>query len=85
MKYQEYSFFYVSNRFSQELFVKQAPEPLDIIWENMSGDRGLNFVRRFFLTIITVIILVFFTTPNVNYGFFIDLVGGLSSIQRECV
>jgi hypothetical protein len=42
-----------------------AKEPMDIIWSNMSGTRGLYFWRRFGLHCVSIFIMLFLTTPSV--------------------
>lgn len=46
------------------ILVDQLIEPVDIIWDNVGGDRGLYFWRRIFLNLILIALLVFFTTPT---------------------
>jgi hypothetical protein len=45
--------------------MEAAKEPMDIIWSNMSGTRGLYFWRRFGLMVVCIFIVFFLTTPTV--------------------
>ena len=45
--------------------MEQAKEPMDIIWSNMSGTRGLYFWRRFGLLAICIFVVLFLSTPAV--------------------
>ena len=40
-----------------------ATEPSDILWQNMTGQRGLFIIRRAILSTIGVLVIVFGTTP----------------------
>lgn len=48
-----------------DLLVDQMIEPLDIIWSNIGGDRGLFISRRIMLSIMAIFILMFLSTPTV--------------------
>lgn len=42
-----------------------ASEPIDIIWKNMGGTRrGVFIFRRLFLHLITIIVILFISTPT---------------------
>ena len=42
-----------------------ASDPIDIMWKNMGGTRrGLFIFRRLFLHILTLIIIMFISTPT---------------------
>ena len=40
-----------------------ASEPFDINWKNIGGSRGVFVLRRFFITVVSIVVLVFVTTP----------------------
>lgn len=42
-----------------------ATEPSDILWKNMTGQRGLFIIRRAILSAIGILIIVFGTSPAV--------------------
>jgi len=46
------------------LISKLASEPIDINWKNMGGTRGIYFFRRIFVLLISIVILLFVTTPT---------------------
>ena len=48
-----------------QYIMEQAKEPMDIIWGNMSGTRGLYFWRRLGLLVVCIIVAMFLTTPTV--------------------
>ena len=48
-----------------DILVDQMIEPLDIIWSNIGGDRGLFIFRMIMLTITGIFILLFLSTPTV--------------------
>ena len=45
------------------ILVDQLVEPIDIIWVNIGGDKGLYVFRRIFLNLLLLVLLIFFTTP----------------------
>ena len=45
------------------LVVSRATEPSDILWKHMTGTRGLFIYRRIFLTIASILIIVFVSSP----------------------
>ena len=49
-----------------EIMFDQMLEPLDIIWTNVGGDKGLYVCRRILLNLLAVLMLLFLTTPAVN-------------------
>ena len=51
-----------------DIMVDQMIEPLDIIWTNVGGDRGVNLWRIIFATILLFLVLIFLTTPTVMYS-----------------
>ena len=48
----------------QVLIMNLASEPIDIMWKNMGGTRGVFIFRRLFLYLMGVIIIVFISTPT---------------------
>lgn len=50
---------------SDHYLMEQAKEPMDIIWANMSGTRGLYFWRRFGLLVFCIFVALFLSTPAV--------------------
>lgn len=47
------------------LVVSRATDASEILWKNMKGDRGLFIIRRMFLFMIGLVVIVFGTTPAV--------------------
>lgn len=45
--------------------MEAAKEPMDIIWSNMGGTRGLYFWRRIGLHFVSVLAVLFLSTPSV--------------------
>ena len=45
--------------------MEPAKEPMDIVWDNMGGTRGLYFWRRFGLHAISILVIIFLSTPTV--------------------
>ena len=42
-----------------------ASEPIDILWKNMGGtSRGIYFLRRLFLHFLTIVVILFISTPT---------------------
>jgi len=48
---------------NMNILVDQLVEPIDIIWVNIGGDKGIYVFRRIFLNLLLLILLIFFTTP----------------------
>jgi len=46
------------------LMVNIASEPMDLLWKNMGGTRGLYIFRRIFLYLIGLFIIFFVSTPT---------------------
>ena len=46
------------------IVIDQASEPIDIIWKNMGGTRGMFLFRRLSLNRLAIFVLVFITTPT---------------------
>ena len=44
--------------------VNLASEPIDILWKNMGGNRGLFIFRRLFILVLALFIIVFISTPT---------------------
>jgi hypothetical protein len=49
----------------EQYVMEAAKEPMDIIWGNMSGTRGIYYWRRFGLLLICVFVVLFLSTPSV--------------------
>ena len=50
------------------LVVSQASDPVDIIWSNMGGARGLYLVRVLLLNLLVLYIILFLSTPTAIYS-----------------
>ena len=48
---------------NMNILFDQLVEPIDIIWVNLGGDKGLYVFRRIFLNLLLLVLLIFFTTP----------------------
>ena len=48
---------------NMNILVDQIIEPIDIVWVNIGGDKGLYVFRRIFLNLLLLALLIFFTTP----------------------
>ena len=48
---------------NMNILFDQLVEPVDIIWVNLGGDKGLYVFRRIFLNLLLLVLLIFFTTP----------------------
>ena len=48
---------------NMNILVDQIIEPIDIVWVNIGGDKGLYVLRRIFLNLSLLALLIFFTTP----------------------
>lgn len=48
--------------------MSQASEPLDIIWVNMGGTRGLYLLRIVFFNLIVLGVVLFLSTPAAVYS-----------------
>ena len=55
---------------NMNILVDQIIEPIDIVWVNIGGDRGLYVFRRIFLNLLLLLLLIFFTTPMGFLGAF---------------
>ena len=55
---------------NMNIIVDQLIEPIDIIWVNIGGEKGLYVFRRIFLNLFLLILLIFFTTPMGFVGAF---------------
>lgn len=49
------------------LVVQKAQEPTDILWTNMSGARGLFLLRRIFLFLLGLCLILFVSSPTVLF------------------
>jgi hypothetical protein len=55
---------------NMNILVDQLIEPIDIVWVNIGGDKGLYVFRRIFLNLSLLALLIFFTTPMGFVGAF---------------
>lgn len=46
------------------LLMNIASEPIDLLWKNLGGHRGVFIFRRIFLYLLGLIIIVFISTPT---------------------
>lgn len=46
------------------LLINQASEPIDLLWKNMGGTRGVVIFRRWILYALGIIIILFISTPT---------------------
>ncbi len=58
----------LENSNSIEILVDQMVEPLDLIWTNIGGSRGIFITRRIILNLLIFIVLIFLSTPAVFYN-----------------
>lgn len=49
-----------------EILVDQMIEPVDIVWTNIGGGRGIYLCRKIICSVVIIIILIFLTTPTVK-------------------
>jgi hypothetical protein len=50
-----------------DIVLDQMIEPMDIIWTNLGGDRGINVYRKLFCNIMIIVVIFFISTPTVMY------------------
>jgi|LauGreDrversion4_2_1035121.scaffolds.fasta_scaffold215900_3 hypothetical protein len=48
--------------------MSHASDPLDIIWNNMGGTRGLYIFRLLFFNILVLAVVLFLSTPAAIYS-----------------
>lgn len=48
--------------------MSEAGDPVDIIWRNMGGTRGVYFFRKVFFNIVGLSIVLFLSTPAAIYS-----------------
>jgi hypothetical protein len=48
--------------------MSEAGDPVDIIWRNMGGTRGVYFFRKFFFNILGLGVVLFLSTPAAIYS-----------------
>lgn len=46
------------------LIMNLASEPIDLLWKNIGGQRGVFLFRRIFLYVLGFIIILFISTPT---------------------
>jgi hypothetical protein len=52
------------------LVISEAGDPVDIIWGNLGGSRGLYTLRVFFFNLFVLGLVVFLSTPAAIYSSF---------------
>jgi hypothetical protein len=50
------------------LVMSEAGDPVDIVWRNMGGTRGVYFFRKFFFNFIGLFVVLFLSTPAAIYS-----------------
>lgn len=50
------------------LVMNEAGDPIDIIWRNMGGTRGVYFFRSVFFNLVGLAIVLFLSTPAAIYS-----------------
>lgn len=50
------------------LIMNEAGDPVDIIWGNMGGTRGVYFFRKLFFNLVGLSIVFFLSTPAAIYS-----------------
>lgn len=48
--------------------MSEAGDPIDMIWRNMGGTRGVYFFRKFIFNLIGLLIVLFLSTPTAIYS-----------------
>lgn len=48
--------------------MNQASDPVDIIWRNMGGTRGVYFFRKIIFNLIGILVVLFLSTPAAIYS-----------------
>lgn len=48
--------------------MSEASDPVDIIWRNMGGTRGVYFFRNFIFNLIGLAVVLFLSTPAAIYS-----------------
>jgi len=55
------------DRQGMTLLMSIAKEPIDIIWANMGGTRGIYFCRRYIWNLLGLLLIIFVSTPTVIF------------------
>lgn len=55
------------DRKGMTLFMCSAKDPIDIIWGNMGGTRGIYFFRRYLWNLLGLLLIIFVSTPVVIF------------------
>lgn len=50
------------------MVMSEAGDPVDIVWRNMGGTRGVYFFRKFFFNFIGLFVVLFLSTPAAIYS-----------------
>jgi hypothetical protein len=48
--------------------MSEAGDPVDIVWRNMGGTRGVYFFRKFIFNLIGLFVVLFLSTPAAIYS-----------------
>jgi hypothetical protein len=48
--------------------MSEAGDPVDIIWRNMGGTRGVYFLRKIIFNLIGILLVLFLSTPAAIYS-----------------
>lgn len=48
--------------------MNEAADPVDIVWRNMGGTRGVYFFRMFIFNLIGIFVVLFLSTPAAIYS-----------------
>lgn len=48
--------------------MNEAGDPVDIVWRNMGGTRGVYFFRKFIFNFIGLFVVLFLSTPAAIYS-----------------
>jgi len=50
------------------LIVSEAGDPVDVVWKNLGGTRGVYFFRKMFFNVVGLTIVLFLSTPAAIYS-----------------
>ncbi len=64
-KFEDNDLYYAEGRAEDQVLIMQtASEPVDILWKNLGGSRGVFVIRRILLNLLSIIVILFITTPT---------------------
>lgn len=58
----------LKNKADLTMVMSQASDPVDIIWNNMGGTRGLYIFRVVFFNLFVLLVVIFLSTPAAIYS-----------------